>query len=363
VSTVDPEGHVAAQQPGELPYETRETFIERLIVMHKEKGTLNPEPLPLTERLDPGNSGPLRFPGGVDADIEGGLAVSDTGHHRVLYGHIVGNTLNLEKVIGSGNPGFSDGPLDEATFREPQGLTLSGEMLIVADRGNHAIRMVDLEAGQVATMAGTGELAAGTIRPGPPLETSLRSPWDVLLNDYALYIAMAGSNQIWQLLPHAGTGAESISDGPQSEPTLAQPMALATDEQWLYFADAESSSIRRTEFEPGGEVETLVGTGPFDHGDVDGMGTAARLQHCSGLVWAQGNHRLWISDTYNDKLRTLDPTSRAVETVEPFEADLAEPTALGSAGHLLYVADTGHHRLLRVDQIDKRVVELEIEVV
>jgi hypothetical protein len=34
---------------------------------------------------------------------------------------------------------------------------------------------------------------------------------------------------------------------------------------------------------------------------------------------------------------------------------------LATAGHYMLVADTNHHRILRVDQIDKRVVELEVE--
>ena len=34
---------------------------------------------------------------------------------------------------------------------------------------------------------------------------------------------------------------------------------------------------------------------------------------------------------------------------------------LAAAGHYMLVADTGRHRILRVDQIDKRVVELSVE--
>jgi sugar lactone lactonase YvrE len=150
-------------------------------------------------------------------------------------------------------------------------------------------------------------------------------------------------------------------DGPAAAAALAQPMALATDGERLYFADAETSSVRVTSFEPGGPVETLVGTGLFEFGDRDGEGAEVRLQHAAGLAWAPGNHRLWIADTYNHKLKTLDPATRRVETVEPFEETLSEPMGLAAAGHYMLVADTNHHRILRVDQIDKRVVELEVE--
>lgn len=311
---------------------------------------------------------PLRFPARVAADIEGRLAVSDTGHHRILFGHMVGNSVVVRRVIGRGEPGFEDGPFDGAAFREPQGLALSGDMLIVADRGNHAVRMIDLAAGQVATMVGTGEMAEGLIRGRDPLDTPLRSPWDVLIHHYDLFIAMAGSHQIWRLdlkeralVPHAGTGAEETANGPAGSAALAHPMALATDEQVMYLADAETSSVRKLAFEPGQRIETLVGTDSFDCGDADGVGDEVRLRHAAGLAWGQGNHRLWIADTHNHKLKTLEPAARSVETVEPFDAELEEPMGLASAGHMLFVADTNHHRILRVDQIDKRVAELAIE--
>jgi hypothetical protein len=137
-------------------------------------------------------------------------------------------------------------------------------------------------------------------------------------------------------------------------------MALATDEERLFFADAESSAVRFLPLGSEGEVTTLVGTGLFDFGDVDGQGDAVRLQHPAGLAWGQGTHRLWIADSYNDKLKVLEPGARIVETVEPFDEELDEAMGIASAGHQILVADTNHHRILRVDQIDKRVVELEI---
>lgn len=309
----------------------------------------------------------MRFPGGVAADIEGRIAVSDSGHHRILFGHMLGSSLEVREVIGSGEPGYADGPLADASFREPQGVALAGDMLIVADRGNHAVRMVDLASRQVATMAGTGR-GDGAAATGDPLATDLRSPWDVLLHDYALFIAMAGPHRIWRLdlregriAPHLGSGRDEVAEAEAPEEAPARPMALATDGERLFFADPGTSSVRVASFEPDGEVTTLVGTDPADVGDQDGMGEEVRLRHAAGLAWGPGNHRLWIADTDNHKLKTLDPASRRVETVEPFEETLSEPRGLAAAGHYMVVADTNHHRILRVDQIDKRVVELEVE--
>lgn len=288
----------------------------------------------------------FRSPAAVAADIEGRLVVSDAGNHRILVGHAVGSTLDVRWVVGSGEVGLEDGSFEEARFDGPRGVALSGDMLIVADRGNHAVRMVDLATGDVATMVGTGERVAGEVSGGEPLETALDFPWDVLLNEYDLYITMGGSGEVWRvdlkegvLVPYLESAASGADQGPR-------PVTLATDGTWLYVADAAAPAVRRARFDEAGDVEALC---------------EGALARCSGIAWGQGNHRLWVSDTGTATLRTIDPDAGAVQAVEPFEAELDDPTGLASAGHLVYLADTGHDRVLRVDQVDKRVVELEIE--
>lgn len=309
------------------------------------------------------DTGALRHPGKVAADIEARVAIADTGHHRVVFGHMLGRSLEVRAVIGSGEPGFVDGRVAEARFREPQGLALAGEILIVADRGNHAIRLIDLAAGTVATMAGTGRQGEGTASGGDPLATDLFSPWDVVLHDFNLFIAMGGACPLWRLDlregrigPHVGPRGGS---GQIAASVEVVPMGLATDDERLYMVDGVSSRVDSVAFEPGADSSALAGSGSA--GDRDGVGAEAELRHAAGVAWGPGNHRLWIADTDNHKLKTMDPASGAVETVEPFEETLSAPTGLAAAGHYMLVADTGHDRILRVDQIDKRVVELRLD--
>lgn len=298
--------------------------------------------------------GDLRAPGSLAADIEGWLAISDAGHDRILVGQAGGSSFDVEHVVGRGEPGLADGPFEEAAFRDPQGLALSGDLLIVADRGNHSVRMIDLRTREVHTMAGTGERAVDGVQAGgDPLESPLDSPWDVLLWDYDLFVTMAGSGEVWRLDLKDRTLALHLPRAGGEDRDETRAMALATDGHALYVADAETSTVRRVPFgTDGGEGETLAGPGD-DAGDLRGP---------AGLAWGLGNHRLWISDSAHDRLRMLEPGGRAVETVEPFEARLDRPTGLASAGHLVFVADTGHDRVLRVDQIDKRVIELAVEL-
>ncbi len=303
------------------------------------------------------------------------MFVSDTGHNRVLMIRLREDGLHgdVEAVIGSGKAGLTDGSFEEAAFHHPHGLALAaGNLLYVADTENHAVRQINLARGTVTTVAGTGEQASRYMSSGPGPQTALNSPWDVLVHEGRLYIAMAGSHQLWQLdlgnlqvRPFAGTGAEALVDGPLLSTALAQPTGLASDGQRLYFADSESSAIRWAEFDPKrGRIGTLVGTGLFDFGDKDGTGDHVRLQHAQAAVWLDG--ALYVADTYNNRVKRLDPATRSsagfVGTGEVAcrdgsgaQAAFYEPGGISAAGSRVYVADTNNHEIRVIDAATRRV--------
>ena len=68
-----------------------------------------------------------------------------------------------------------------------------------------------------------------------------------------------------------------------------------------------------------GEVKTLVGTGLFDFGDVDGVGDDVRLQHALGVAYHDG--KLYVADTYNSKIKVIDPATRTCTTFLGGEPD------------------------------------------
>src|SRR5690606_13702303 len=158
--------------------------------------------------------------------------VADTGGHRIVIARpaVGGTRAEVEAVVGTGEAGLADGGYGAAAFRHPHGLALAGSRLYVADTGNHCVRVVDLEARRVATAAGTGEPGRWLEQGGRARDVALRSPWDVLALGDALYVAMAGSHQIWRLdpahaeiAPWAGSGAEALHDGTREQAALAQP--------------------------------------------------------------------------------------------------------------------------------------------
>jgi sugar lactone lactonase YvrE len=358
---IDPRGKVIGRHEGEFDLALLDEVLARMVAEFEADGSLDRRPLSFTARQEPAPDRPLFFPGKVLADPAGTrLFVADTGHYRILEVSLPGGVL--VRAFGGSGAGLVDGPAEKARFDGPEALALAGDMLYVADTENHSIRRIELAGGQVETVAGTGEQARGPVRGGPARETPLSSPWDVVAHAGRLYVAMAGCHQIWEIdlgqgtaFPWAGSGREDIVDGPRPAACLAQPSGLALDDSaglLLYVADSEVSAVRAIELPPGGQVRTLVGRGLFDFGDVDGTGDAVRLQHPLGLALAGGV--LYVADSYNHKVKRLDPRTREAETFlgdgspghrdgPGGQAEFSEPGGLSVAGGRLYVADTNNH--------------------
>ena len=302
---------------------------------------------------------PLLYPGKVLADAASGrLFVADSNHNRIVVSSLNGR---VSDVIGSGIQGDADGIFAQARFNRPQGLALDGDVLYVADTGNDQIRAVDFEMRAVHTVEAS----------------HLRSPWDLALKPGILIVAMAGPHQLWvvdllhdQAYPYAGTGEEGRRDGAAGEAAFAQPSGLAIDGNTLFVADAESNTIREVILPPSNTVRTIAGGDLFDFGDVDGTGNGVRLQHPLGVAIHRG--AVLIADTYNHKIKMLDPRSGQVSTVagtgSPGHADGAgqraqfhEPGGLSVVGDTAWVADTNNHAIRAIDLRSFAVSTLTLE--
>lgn len=359
---VDASGVLAAIHVGEGAYAALKPTVLTLIREAEAQSRLDRTPLPVMLERAQMPITPLAYPAGVLADPRGDrLFIADTGHHRIII--VDPRNGDLLDLIGSGREAFADGDFSGAAFASPHGMALSadGTALYVADTGNHAIRVVDLQARQVSTLIGAGQRArAYPPKPGIAPDVALSSPWDVALDGTSLFIAMAGAHQVWRYRfadgfaePLAGSGVEGVVDGVAGQAQLAQPSGLALDDEGrLYVADAESSSVRViTPGEPP-MVATLAGGGDlFTFGDQDGAGRAARLQHPQGVAVFGGS--VYVVDTYNHKIKRIDPDSGAVRTIAGGERGWAdgvapqfyEPGAIAAGTDRLYIADTNNHAI------------------
>jgi DNA-binding beta-propeller fold protein YncE len=370
---IDPAGYIIGGVSGEGYYDEIDQTIARVAEEFRKRGELNEEPLKLVlERAKVGDL-PLAFPGKILADAANDrLFIADSNHNRIVVTKLDGTLID---TIGTADAGATDGAFDKASFYRPQGLALNGDSLYVADTENHLIRRIDLKARTVETVAGTGKQTREyPPKGGPARTTALSSPWDLQLVGRTLYIAMAGPHQIWKLdldnnavAIFAGSGREARLDGSLTDSGFAQPSGIAAIENTLYVADSESNIIRAIDI-TGGTVKTLVGGDLFEFGDVDDTGDEVRLQHPLGIVPA--GDKLLIADTYNHKIKELDPKRRRVVSLfgtgKPGQADgsspsFYEPGGLTVANGKLYVADTNNHAIRVVDLKTKQASTLPIK--
>ncbi len=246
------------------------------------------------------------------------LAVVNTGCDEVWLCDYEGNIFDVISVIS------------------PMGMVYQEEMLYICEATKGRVVRYDLKRGGLQ----------GII-------DGLRNPYDLSIINGALAVAVAGSHQIYfydlqshQLLQTYGNKFEALRDGDAENCQLAQPSGLSALAEILYFVDAESSSLRQIE---SGVVTTLIGEGLFSYGDSN-EGTLM-LQHpqglCAGLIGdGCGGGRLFIADTYNNKLKAYFPDDNSMMTLLE---GLHEPSDVAKKGCRLYVTNTNAHEVVIFD--------------
>ncbi|WP_027928294.1 NHL domain-containing thioredoxin family protein [Amycolatopsis benzoatilytica] len=352
---VDPEGYVVHVAAGEGHGEALRRVIADLVVKHEAKGTLRRGGSPYVPVEEQRSE--LRFPSKAVVTAGGRILVADTGHHSIVEFASDGETVI--RRFGRGVRGTQDGPFDLAEFAEPSGIALlpnevaerAGYHAIVADTAGHRLRGLDLNTGEVRTVAGTGNQWRDGVDTGKALDIDLTSPWDVIWWGPAggVVVAMAGNHTLSVFDPvsgdvrrFAGTTVEGLRDGDVHEAFFAQPSGFAADGQKLWFVDAETSALRW--IEPSGEsfaVHTAVGADLFTFGHADGPAEQALLQHPLGLA-VLPDGRIAIADTYNGAIRRYDSFTRDVTTLA---TGFAEPQGLVRHDGELYVVESAGNRL------------------
>lgn len=344
---LDPQGNEISRYEGEGHQADLDRDLTR--ALKSSGGTDIPEAVAIPSMRKEEHA--LWYPSRIAAGQKG-FYVADAGHNRILG---LDSKGNITVKIGAQERGFEDGDFAKASFNNPRGLVVLGQKIYVADTGNHALREIDLVAKKVTTLAGTGK--RGFVYDAdkvPAAGVALASPWDldVMADGKTLVIAMAGLHQLWSydtaaktLSVLAGTGDEKLIDGPAMSAALSQPSGVSVAGDAVYFVDAESSSLRRLE---NGEVKTLIGTGLFDFGDVDGLYPNARMQHPQGLMATP--EKIWIADTYNDRVKIYDVKSGQLNLMA-----ISGSFALSEPGDILlhkgqgYIVNTNGHEIIRFD--------------
>lgn len=97
-----------------------------------------------------GDSVRLQHPLGI-CTHDGILYIADTYNNKIK--RVFPQTRSVLTLLGAGEPGHRDGAGSQALFHEPCDVSVADGKLYIADTNNHAVRVADLEAGGVSTLA------------------------------------------------------------------------------------------------------------------------------------------------------------------------------------------------------------------
>ncbi|MEU7137349.1 SMP-30/gluconolactonase/LRE family protein [Streptomyces sp. NPDC046261] len=249
--------------------------------------------------------------------------------------------------------------------------------LYIADVATDRVRKVDAKTGTIHAFAGNGLPTFGG-DDKPAVSAHLWSPSDVAVDAQGnVYIADADNHRVRKvdaatatITTVAGTGkpGHSGDDKPAVTSQLSNPRGVALDAGGnLYIADTDNQRLRRVDAKTG-TITTVAGNGSQDGSGDDGPAAKAALNAPRGVaVDAQGN--VYIADTGNHRVRRVDAATATITTVagtgkpghsgdgEPaVKAQLSSPSgvAVDSDGNL-FVAEYGTNRVRRVDAVTRTI--------
>ncbi len=274
----------------------------------------------------------------------------------------------ITTVAGTGSPGSSGdgGPALAAHLFSPTDVVLGDGGIYVTDSGNHRIRFVDLVAGTIETVAGTGVAAYGgenvTATTSPlqgPTGITLGASGEVIFGE-------TGGNRV-RLLDAglletiAGDGVAGFGGdgGSALDATFAEVKGVATDSSGnLYVADDGSRRIRAIDVQSD-IVTTIAGNGTDVPAGDGGPATGAAVLPSDVAI--DGTGAALFSDSFHHSIRRV-PGTDLISTIAggngpgfsgddgaAVSAQLQHPTGLAlDAGGATYVADFSNHRIRRV---------------
>jgi sugar lactone lactonase YvrE len=268
---------------------------------------------------------PLAGPNGLCITPDGSnIYLADYTAQRIKRINV--STGSVTNFAGSGVAGYTDGALLTAKFNYPSGIKISsdGLFLFVCDNNNCLIRKIDIAAGTVSTIAGVYN-AFSFADNANGLSAMFNQPTDLAIDpgDSLLFITDAENHVIRKInllttavTTIAGTpNSYGSTDGAASIAKFHNPNGICISEngQSLYIADAGNHKIRKVDL-TGLMVSTIAGNGIATYMDnINGLMASFNIPQ--GVSVLPDDSLLYVSDTYNNRIRQINLTTTEVSTI------------------------------------------------
>lgn len=212
----------------------------------------------------------------------------------------------IRAFAGTGTYGYTGdwGNALNATFASPNGLAIGGNGdVMIADTYNHVLRQID-SSGIVRTFAGTG-VAGSSGDNGPAAYAQFNRPYSVAFNSKGdIYIADNRNNKVRKIA--AATGQIT------TVANIPYPEYLAIDGNDAVYVSESYYKIDK--ILPDGQVQTVAGTGVSGYSGDGGLAVNAKFSTLGGIAFDAENN-LYLSDTYNRRVRKVDALTGVINTV------------------------------------------------
>ena len=301
---------------------------------------------------------------GIWADPDGTVFWSDSSGRLRRYDTDTGIV-----TTAAGGTSIHDGPSTEAFLACPSGLDIGPDgQVYFADMQHDRVRALDMEAGTIRTVAGSGARALGGDN-GPALDAGLYSPHDVSVDSqcqvvvadtHSASVRRVDRDGTIQAIGGVGLAGDDGDGGPAISAAFTRVEAVAhAPNDDVYVGDV-TGRIRKIDAITG-IVATIAGTGIHGYSGDGGPATEARIGAPSAIR-LDGNQNLYFADRDFHVVRKVD-TSGTISTIigtgeagsspdntRATEAMLHKPLGLEvlSNGEV-FVADSRNNRVRRID--------------
>lgn len=286
-----------------------------------------------------GTAATLCHPIGIASDGTS-LYVSEGGNSNTSYANdirkivissgVVSNFAGLIPQSGSSDAFGTSASMNWGT--SISNVATDGTNVYFADTQNHTIRELQVDLGNVITLAGSAGISGTTDATGSLARFS--SPSGVVYYNGYLYVTDTGNCSIRQISTSSAvvtTFAGSVgvcgsANGTGTGATFNAPTGIATDGTNLYVADANTHLIRKIVV--GSQVVTTLAGSAGLSGTTNGIGSAARFNSPNSLVVVGTS--LYVTDLGNQLIRTVNLSTAQVSTLAGTAGSCGEVDGTGT---------------------------------